>query len=304
MSELHALWLLHASLAACRTHARTRAGARTPARVGAARMQQLGAEVSDVMGGSALITGPCLPCRLVPRWNPDTWEIGESLPKVPTLLAASPLSSSPTHPLARARSTPPGGLDRRNRVRVQVLYSPMPIIWLKPMEEAQIPDWPHFNTPMCVACPRPPCTAAPRRRAASGRALPRCTSGSLLQIPHGGAARRVVDDGPLDQLCDDDAHPVDDRPEPLDPPRARAPLRAVGLIAQRRENAACASCGTVEMACDVPNIREGSSSTRPKCSVGAMHHALGGTANSAPLWPSLLLSHGGVGRVPHAYFTG
>ena len=171
MSELHALWLLHASLAACRTHARTRAGARTPARVGAARMQQLGAEVSDVMGGSALITGPCLPCRLVPRWNPDTWEIGESLPKVPTLLAASPLSSSPTHPLARARSTPPGGLDRRNRVRVQVLYSPMPIIWLKPMEEAQIPDWPHFNTPMCVACPRPPCTAAPRRRIASARAL-------------------------------------------------------------------------------------------------------------------------------------
>ena len=136
----------------------THAGTCTHARV---RMQQLAAEVSDVMGGSALITGPCLPCRLVPRWNPDTWEIGESLPKVPTLLAASPLSSSPTHPLARALSTPPGGLDRRNRVRVQVLYSPMPIIWLKPMEEAQIPDWPHFNTPMCVACPRPPCTAAP-----------------------------------------------------------------------------------------------------------------------------------------------
>ena len=131
--------------------ARTQAGAQMPARVGAAHMQQLGAEVSDVMGGSALITGPCLPCRLVPRWNPDTWEIGESLPKVPTLLAASPLSSSPTHPLARAPATPPGGLDRRDRVRVQVLYSPMPIIWLKPMEEAQIPDWPHFNTPMCVA---------------------------------------------------------------------------------------------------------------------------------------------------------
>jgi hypothetical protein len=144
VSVLHALWLLRASFAACRTHAH----ARTPARVSAAHMQQLGAEVGDVMGGSALITGPCLPpCGQVEsRYLGNRGKLAQG---AHTARCEPPLLF--THPPTCALSTPPGGLNRRDRVRVQVLYSPMPIIWLKPMEEAQIPDWPHFNTPMCVA---------------------------------------------------------------------------------------------------------------------------------------------------------